>query len=150
MARVLAVQSREIWQVATGSLSDQLEPSRPIRPHVLVKKMSGGLRMSFRILLTTRTDCLCCLQLRTLLLCVCGPLLCMFGHDVCMYALCVCSVYVHQRYNSNRRATLCGTLVLTLHKYAYMWCVLWHVNMCVPLLHTTAVLDGCLGFDLRL
>ena len=90
MARVLAVQSREIWQVATGSLSDQLEPSRPIRPHVLVKKMSGGLRMSFRILLTTRTDCLCCLQLRTLLLCVCGPLLCMFGHDVCMYVCVVC------------------------------------------------------------
>ena len=31
----------------------------------------------------------CCLQLRTLLLCVYGALLCMFGHDVCVYALFV-------------------------------------------------------------
>ena len=33
-------------------------------------------------------------------------LLCMFGHDVCVYALCVCSVYVQPRYNSNRAASL--------------------------------------------
>ena len=33
----------------------------------------------------------CCLQLRTLLLCVCGPLLCICGHDVCVYVLCECA-----------------------------------------------------------
>ena len=30
--RALGVQSREIWQVTTGSLSDQLEPTRPMQP----------------------------------------------------------------------------------------------------------------------
>ena len=34
----------------------------------------------------------CCLQLRTLLLSVCGSLLCMFGHDVRVHALCVLRV----------------------------------------------------------
>ena len=34
------------------------------------------------------------LPLRTLLLCVSGPLLCMCGHGVFVYALCVSSVYV--------------------------------------------------------
>ena len=38
-----------------------------------------------------------CLHLRTLILCVCGPLLCMRGHDLCVYGLCVCSVYVCAR-----------------------------------------------------
>ena len=31
VARVLGVQSREIWQVTTASLSDQLEPFRPVQ-----------------------------------------------------------------------------------------------------------------------
>ena len=30
VARALGVQSREIWQVIAGSLSDQLEPTRPM------------------------------------------------------------------------------------------------------------------------
>ena len=30
MTRALGVQRREIWQVTTGSLSDQLEPTRPM------------------------------------------------------------------------------------------------------------------------
>ena len=31
VARALGVQSREIWQVTTGSLYDQLEPTRPVQ-----------------------------------------------------------------------------------------------------------------------
>ena len=54
--------------------------------------------------------CCCCLQLRTLLLWMCGPLPCILGH-VCVYVLCVCSVYVQLRYNSNRTARLCGPLL---------------------------------------
>ena len=45
-------------QVTTGRHSEHVEPSRPMQIHVQVKKMSDGSRMSFRILLTARTDCL--------------------------------------------------------------------------------------------
>ena len=31
VARALGVQSRENWQITTGSLSDQLEPTRPMQ-----------------------------------------------------------------------------------------------------------------------
>ena len=31
VARALGVQSREIWQITTGSLSDHLEPTRPMQ-----------------------------------------------------------------------------------------------------------------------
>ena len=37
MARVLSVSSREIRQVTTGSLSDQLDPSRPMQTRIQVK-----------------------------------------------------------------------------------------------------------------
>ena len=72
--------------------------------------------------------CCCCLQLRTLLLWMCGPLPCILGH-VCVYVLCVCSVYVQLRYNSNRTARLCGPLLcvcchcIYFELYAYVRCV---------------------------
>ena len=58
VARALEAQSRENWQVTTGRHSDHVYPSRPMQTHVQVNKMSDGMRMSFRILLTARTDCL--------------------------------------------------------------------------------------------
>ena len=58
VTHALGVQSHEKWQVTTGSHFDHIEPSRPMQTHVKVKKMFDGLRMSFRILLTARTDCL--------------------------------------------------------------------------------------------
>ena len=48
----------ENWQVTTGRHSEHVEPSRPMQTHVRVEKMSDELRMSFRIPLTARTDCL--------------------------------------------------------------------------------------------
>ena len=69
----------------------------------------------------------------------------MFGHDVRVHALCVCSVYV-QRYNSNRTASLCGTLVLALHIFTRMCdvCAMIREHVCATtVLHTTAV--WCLG-----
>ena len=52
------VQNHEIWQVTTERHSEHVQPSRSLQTHMLVKKMSHGLRMSFRILLTARPDCL--------------------------------------------------------------------------------------------
>ena len=56
VARALGLQSHENWQVTTGRHSEHVEPSRPMQTHIEVKKMSDGLRMSFRTLLTARTD----------------------------------------------------------------------------------------------
>ena len=58
MARALGVQSREIWEITTGRHSEHVEPCRPMQTHAQVQKMSHGLRMLFRVLLTPRTDCL--------------------------------------------------------------------------------------------
>ena len=58
VARALGVQSREKWQVTTGRHSEHVESSRPMQTTYGLKKKSDGLRMSFRILLTARTDCL--------------------------------------------------------------------------------------------
>ena len=58
MARTPGVQGREIRDTTTGRLSEHAGPSRPMQTHVQVKKMSDGLRMLFRILLTPLTDCL--------------------------------------------------------------------------------------------
>ena len=58
VTRALGVQSRENWQVTTGRHSEHVQPSRSIQTHIQVKKMSDGLRKSFRILLPDRTDCL--------------------------------------------------------------------------------------------
>ena len=58
VARALGINGRENWRVTTGGHSERLEPSRPMQTHVQVKKISDGLRMSFRILQTARTDCL--------------------------------------------------------------------------------------------
>ena len=58
VARALGVQSRDNWQVTTGEHFKHVQPSRPMQTRIHIKKMSDGLRMSFRILLTARTDCL--------------------------------------------------------------------------------------------
>ena len=58
VARALGVQSRDNWQVTTGEHFKHVQPSRPMQTRIHIKKMSDGLRMSFRILLTARTGCL--------------------------------------------------------------------------------------------
>ena len=57
VARALGINGRENWRVTTGGHSERLEPSRPMQTHVQVKKMSDGLRMLFRIQLTSRAVC---------------------------------------------------------------------------------------------
>ena len=42
----------------SGRHSEHAEPSRSMQTHIDVKKMSAGLRMSFRNCMTARTDCL--------------------------------------------------------------------------------------------
>ena len=86
VARALGVQSRQIWQVLTGLLSAELlEPSKTMEnPYV-----SHGCKAQQHDGNNNRFKPSSVLQLRTQLLCVCGPLLFMYA---CMS--CVCSVYV--------------------------------------------------------
>ena len=48
------------WQITTGRHFEHVEPSRPMQTHIQIKKISDGLRLSFRILLavSASTDCL--------------------------------------------------------------------------------------------
>ena len=61
VARAMGVQSCQNWRVTTrrGGIPSTYESNPgPCKPTYWLKKMSDGLRMSFRILVTTRTDCL--------------------------------------------------------------------------------------------
>ena len=81
VALSLGIQSREIRQVITGSLSAKLAPSKTMEnPHVsavslhcCISSTSWQLQHN-----SSRTSSLC------------GPLLCVCGHCVCVYVLCVC------------------------------------------------------------
>ena len=84
VARALGGPNREIWQVLTGLLSAELEPSKTMENqhagHCCKAQKHGDIN---RFKLSS------VIQLRTLLW-ACRPLLYMCGHDVCVYALCVC------------------------------------------------------------
>ena len=84
MARVLGVRSREIWKVITALLSAELEPSKTLKsPNVshCCKAQQHGNNNRYKLSSA--------LQLRTLLLCVCGPMLyiCVMMY-VCMRCVC--------------------------------------------------------------
>ena len=68
--------------------------------------------------------CCWCLQLRTLLLCVCGSLLCIFSHDVCVYAfVCVLRVGTAtvQQQSHSKFVWTTSPGVLTLHIICYAY-----------------------------
>ena len=76
---------------------------------------------TFQLFFCFSSACCCCLQLRTLVPCVCGPLLCMFGHhDVCVYALFVLRVRTAtvQQHSHSKFVYITSMRVLTLHIHA--------------------------------
>ena len=100
VAHALGVQSREIWQVNTGLLAAELEPSKTMEnqhvicfdPLTAVKDSNTVTAIASSFPRTYSYETL--LRVRGPLLCVCGPLQCVRGHDICVYALCMCSVCV--------------------------------------------------------
>ena len=132
----------KIGHVTAGTHSEHVEQSRPMQTYVHVKNKIDRLRMSFSILLTAPIDCLCCLHLRTLILCVSGPLLCMCGHDVPgMYVCVVCVLRVRTAMvqQQSHSTILWNTCVAIAYACVCVICVLRYVNMCATTTYCCSV-----------
>ena len=120
VACALGVESRENWQVTTGRHSKHVEPTRPMHTYLQVFSMFDGLSMSFRILLTARTDCspriLDCARVSVLVL-ECTSCSCSSARARVLVLECSCSsalVLVRAR-----RASYVGRPIR--HKFTFLW-----------------------------